>query len=163
MRLESAAGPLGAPGFASALYVAVMWLWHIPALYDAALESPVVHVLEHLVFASAGVLYWWHLLSPIRSRRRLGGMGPVAYMARRRCSSACSASLLTFAPDPLYDFYEDAAAATGACRRARTRRSRARSWRSSSRSSWAIALAFLFIRALGESDREDERAERYDS
>ena len=32
-------------------------------------------------FAAAGLLYWWHLLSPIRSRLRLGGMGPVLYMA----------------------------------------------------------------------------------
>jgi cytochrome c oxidase assembly factor CtaG len=26
------------------LYVALMWLWHVPALYDAALESSPVHV-----------------------------------------------------------------------------------------------------------------------
>ncbi len=30
--------------------------------------------------STAGTLYWWHLLSPIRSRMRLGGLGPVAYM-----------------------------------------------------------------------------------
>ncbi len=43
-----------------------MWLWHIPALYDAALNHAGVHVLEHLTFAASGGLYWWHLISPIR-------------------------------------------------------------------------------------------------
>ena len=39
----------------------VMWGWHIPALYDAALRHPLVHALEHTFFMTAGVLYWWHL------------------------------------------------------------------------------------------------------
>src|SRR5690349_9137133 len=76
-RLEHAAGPLAHPVFAVVLYVAVMWTWHIPALYDAALSHPAIHALEHTFFMTAGVLYWWHLLSPIRSRYRLTGMGPV--------------------------------------------------------------------------------------
>ena len=31
-----------------------MWVWHVPALYDAALEHSFVHVLEHVCFFSAG-------------------------------------------------------------------------------------------------------------
>ena len=46
-----------------------------PSFYDAALRHAGVHVLEHLTFAAAGFLYWWHLISPIRSRLRLGGHG----------------------------------------------------------------------------------------
>ena len=49
-RLERAAGPLGHPAAAVVLYVAVMWGWHIPALYDAALRTrrarPRAHVLH---------------------------------------------------------------------------------------------------------------------
>ena len=78
LRAERGAGLLAHPAFAIAAYVAVMWVWHIPALYDLALENAFVHVLEHLFFAGAGALYWWHLLSPIRSSH-LGGMGPVEY------------------------------------------------------------------------------------
>ena len=80
-RIERAAGPFASPWFGVVAYVGAMWLWHVPALYDAALDSAWVHTLEHLTFAAAGLLYWWHLLSPIRSRLRLGGMGPIAYMA----------------------------------------------------------------------------------
>ena len=71
-RIERAAGPFGHPAFGVVAYVGAMWLWHVPALYNAALEHGAIHVLEHLSFAAAGLLYWWHLLSPIRSRMRLG-------------------------------------------------------------------------------------------
>ena len=76
--LERSAGVLAHPAFAVVLYVAVIWAWHIPAAYDLALRHPVVHVAEHITFLTAGTLYWWHLLSPIRARMRLDGMGPVA-------------------------------------------------------------------------------------
>ena len=67
-RVEHAAGFLAGPVFAVCFYVAAMWLWHVPFMYDAALKHPAVHVLEHTIFISAGLLYWWHLLAPIPSR-----------------------------------------------------------------------------------------------
>ena len=75
-----------------------MWLWHVPALYDAALEHAPVHVLEHLSFAAAGFLYWWYLLSPIRSRLRLEGMGPVAYMFSTKILVGLLGVVLAFSP-----------------------------------------------------------------
>ena len=53
--LERRAGPLAHPAFAVALYVGVMWLWHVPALYDAALQHDTVHVLEHVCFFDRGL------------------------------------------------------------------------------------------------------------
>ena len=53
-RLERAAGPFGHPAFGVVAYVGAMWLWHIPALYEAALDHAFVHALEHLTFAAAG-------------------------------------------------------------------------------------------------------------
>lgn len=160
VRVERAAGPLAHPVFAIVLYVVTMAFWHVPAMYDAALELPVVHVLEHITFGLAGGLYWWHLLSPIRARRRLGGMGPVVYMLATKVLVGLLGILLAFAPEAMYDFYE----------------SQPGYWGLSPATDQAvgglimaleqsivmgIALVFLFVRALGESDREDERAERY--
>src|SRR3954469_20150358 len=59
MRVEEALGPVGHPLFALCAYVGVMWVWHIPPMYDAALEHPGIHVVEHLTFLLAGGLYWW--------------------------------------------------------------------------------------------------------
>jgi cytochrome c oxidase assembly factor CtaG len=159
MRLEQAAGPLAHPIFAIVLYVVVMWIWHIPPLYDAALEHSVVHVVEHITFGLAGGLYWWHLLSPIRSRKRLGGMGPVLYMVSTKLGVGLLGVGLAFAPDAIYDFYErqpgywDISAGTdqaiGGLIMA-TEQSIV----------MGIALTYLFVRALGESERDEQRAER---
>ena len=103
--LERRAGPLAQPAFAVVLYVAVIWTWHIPAAYDLALRRPVVHVLEHTSFLLAGSLYWWHLLSPIRARLRLGGMGPIVYMASTKLFVGALGMGLAFAPSALYPYY----------------------------------------------------------
>jgi cytochrome c oxidase assembly factor CtaG len=39
-------------------------LWHLPGLYDAALEHSGVHVLQHVLFFVSGVLLWSALLQP---------------------------------------------------------------------------------------------------
>jgi len=160
-RLERAAGPFGHPAFGVVAYVGAMWFWHIPAFYDAALDHAGVHVLEHLSFAAAGLLYWWHLLSPIRTRLRLGGMGPVLYMASTKVLVGLLGIGLAFAPELLYDGY----GTTG------------ERWGMSPLDDLHVAgllmaleqslvmggaLVFLFTRMLAEADREDERAERYE-
>lgn len=160
MRLERAAGPLAHPVFAIALYVAMMWIWHIPALYDAALEHSVVHVVEHLAFAVAGGLYWWHLLSPIRSRRRLGGMGPVLYMVSTKVLVGLLGIGLAFAPGVIYGFYERQPGYWGIS--PETDQAIGGLIMATEQSIvMGVALAYLFVRALGESDRANEREERY--
>ncbi len=39
-------------------------VWHVPALYDWALQSRPVHIAEHIMFFGAALFYWWPLLSP---------------------------------------------------------------------------------------------------
>jgi putative membrane protein len=157
--LDRALGPLAHPAFAVILYVGFMWIWHLPALYDAALEHSSVHVLEHTCFLTAGMLYWWHLLAPVRGRH-LTGMAPVVYMLSTKLFVGILGIFLTFAPNALYDFYERGD----------------RIWGLSPDSDQAlagaimateqtlimgIALTYLFVRALADADREDERADRF--
>ena len=145
--------------FAITLYVGAMWAWHIPALYDLALEHPLVHILEHTFFTAAGALYWWHILSPIRNRH-LAGMGPVVYMTTTKLLVGALGIALTFAPEALYAFYKN----------------QPRYWGLSAGTDQAIgglimaleqsiimgiALVVLFVRALAESEREEQRRERF--
>jgi cytochrome c oxidase assembly factor CtaG len=159
-RIERAAGPFGHPAFGVVAYVGAMWLWHVPKMYDAALQHPMVHTLEHLSFGAAGLLYWWHLLSPIRSRLRLGGLGPVLYMASTKLLVGFLGVLLAFSPSLLFDFYDvngtrwglsplddqHVAGLVMALEQSIV---------------MGIALAYLFARMLAESEEEDQRAERY--
>jgi putative membrane protein len=159
-RLEHALGPLGHPFFAVFAYVGLMWVWHVPALYDAALEHSFVHILEHVAFFSAGVLYWWHLLSPIRSRMRLTGMGPVVYMLSTKLFVGLLGIALTFAPEAIYSFYTDQSPIWGLD--ASEDQALAGGLMALEQSIvMGVALVWLFLKALAESEAEEQRAERY--
>ncbi len=159
--LERKAGPLAHPAFAVFLYVAVIWAWHVPAAYDEAAAHPLVHVCEHTSFVLAGSLYWWHLLSPIRARLRLGGLGPIVYMAATKLFVGALGMGLAFAPSALYPYYEHHAAIWGLS--ARDDQAIAGLIMALEQSIvMGIAIAWLFVRALAESEREQERRERYE-
>lgn len=61
-RLRPAWQRLSSPGLIWAVHLLVLWLWHLPALYEAALLDESIHVAEHLSFLAAALLYWWALL-----------------------------------------------------------------------------------------------------
>lgn len=157
--VEQRAGYLAHPAFAVALYAGSMWLWHVPAMYDLALRHSAVHFLEHLTFMLAGSLYWWYLISPIRSRMRGGGAGPITYMVSTKLMVGVLGVALAFAPNALYPFYEH----------------QPRYWGLSAVDDQSlggllmaleqsivmgIALVVLFVQMINESERQSQRAER---
>jgi putative membrane protein len=159
-RVERAAGPFAHPVFGVVAYVGAMWLWHVPAMYDAALEHGGIHVLEHFTFALAGLLYWWHLLSPIRSRMRLGGLGPVLYMGSTKILVGFLGVLLTFSSTVLFSYYEHGGTRWGLSP-LDDQHVAGLTMALEQSLVMGVSLAYLFIRMLAESDAADERAERY--
>ena len=159
--LERRAGVFAHPAFAVIAYAGLLWLWHIPYMYDQAQGSSGLHVLEHLCFAAAGSLYWWHLLSPIRSRMRLGGLGPIGYMVSTKLLVGLLGVALAFAPTSIYPFYTHKPAYWGLT--AHFDQSMAGLVMALEQSIvMGIALVYLFVRMLSESEREAERADRYE-
>lgn len=159
--LERRAGYLAHPAFAVLVYAGFMWGWHIPALYDAALHDATVHTFEHLCFAGAGGLYWWHLLSPIRNRMRMGGLGPVAYMVSTKLLVGALGIALAFAPASFYPFYEHHSHYWGLS--PSTDQSMAGLVMALEQSIvMGIALVVVFVQMLRESEREAQRAERFE-
>jgi putative membrane protein len=159
--IERRAGFFASPVFAVIFYAALLWMWHVPALYDQAQGNAAIHALEHLCFFTAGALYWWHVLSPIRSRMRLAGLGPVAYMAGGKLLVGILGIVIAFAPTVIYSFYahqphywgltplEDQmmAGLVMALEQSIV---------------MGIALVVLFVQMLNESERAAQRAERFE-
>ncbi len=159
--VERRAGPLAHPAFAVMVYAGVMWAWHVPAMYDAALNNTAVHSLEHLCFAAAGTLYWWHVLSPIRGRMRLDGMGPIAYMVSTKLLVGALGIAIAFAPASFYPFYSHHPHYWGLS--PSEDQSMAGLLMALEQSVvMGVALVWLFVRMLTESEREAQRAERFE-
>ena len=156
--LERALGPLMHPAVAVVLYVVTMWAWHVPAAYDAALGSDLVHVVEHLFFLSVGLLYWWQLLSPIRPRLGDGVMAPLVYMASTKLGVGLLGIALTFAPNPVYSWYEVREQILGFTALG-DQQLGGELMALEQTIVMGIALAVLLFRALERSEREQRRRE----
>jgi len=50
---------LSFPVVAWLVFAGVMWGTHFSPIFDASLENPVVHDLEHGLYLGAGFLFWW--------------------------------------------------------------------------------------------------------
>ncbi len=100
MRFAGLAGPFAA----TALHAAAIWLWHVPALYEAALASEALHWLEHASFFGTALLFWSVAL---RGARHLHA-APAAMAASLATviHSGFLAAILTFAPVLLYPWYD---------------------------------------------------------
>jgi cytochrome c oxidase assembly factor CtaG len=56
---------LAHPLVALPLWAANFVVWHLPALFDAALRSDAIHALQHSLFVALGMLLWAALLEPL--------------------------------------------------------------------------------------------------
>jgi putative membrane protein len=52
------------------LHALALWLWHLPALFEAALESEAVHALQHICFLGTALVFWWSVLGGTSRRDR---------------------------------------------------------------------------------------------
>jgi putative membrane protein len=106
VKVERALGPFAHPLTGLVLWLFLMYFWHVPALYDAALRHPVVHLVEHASFFAAGVAVWWPLIQPVPMRRRLTGLWPVAYVGVAKFGLAALGLYLTWSSSVVYPYYE---------------------------------------------------------
>jgi len=96
---------LGRPLLAWALGMGTLWVWHVPALYDLALRSQGVHILQHLCFLVSATIFWWPVIAPLPGRKRLPSLGAVAYLIAAGLASSLLGIIITLAPLGLYPAY----------------------------------------------------------
>jgi putative membrane protein len=95
------------PAIAIVLFNGDVYLWHIPAMYDATLRNENVHILEHLSFMFFGLLNWWPLLSPLREQR-LSYPFQILYLFLDGMFMMVLGIVFTFAPVVFYSAYSSA-------------------------------------------------------
>jgi putative membrane protein len=91
------------------LHALALWIWHVPRLYEAALNSDAIHAVEHLSFVLTAALFWWAM---IHGRYGRLGYGVAAvYIFLTAVHSSVLGALMTVAPNVLYSGYGTAGAA----------------------------------------------------
>jgi cytochrome c oxidase assembly factor CtaG len=94
------------PLVALPLWLAVYGIWHMPALYDAALRHRLLLDLEHASYLVAGCLLWWPVFHDAPRRIRAGAKA--AYLFGAFVLASPLGLVLALLPSPIYDFYEHA-------------------------------------------------------
>ena len=95
------------PLVALPLWLVDYYVWHVPAVYDAALErqSWLIHV-EHACYFGTGLLFWWPLVQELP--RRLPSGLRAAYVFAAFVLAAPLGLLLALLPHPIYPYYVEA-------------------------------------------------------
>jgi putative membrane protein len=94
------------PAVTLVAWVAVIGVWHVPALYDHALHSAVVHNLEHASFVLVGTLVWIQMVDPTGSGR-LGLPGRLAFTVAVFFAGQVLSDALVFSFHAYYPAYAD--------------------------------------------------------
>jgi putative membrane protein len=92
------------PLIALPVWLATYFVWHVPRIYDAALERPATLLhLEHATYFAAGALMWW----PVVHGRGEDG-AKALYLFAAFVFASPLGLLLALLPRPVYPFYEHA-------------------------------------------------------
>jgi putative membrane protein len=94
---------LTAPLLVVLVHGIVVWLWHIPALFDAAMRSEAVHSVQHASFFFTAALFWWAIV-----RGRYGRLGyglAVGFVFATAMHTSILGALITVAGSLWYPVY----------------------------------------------------------
>jgi putative membrane protein len=84
--------------------VGSMWIWHAPALCNAAVSSKPVFALQTLSLLFLGALFWWQILAP-RESQRLAPLSAVLYLASSCVACSVLGIIFTFSPVTVCSIY----------------------------------------------------------
>ena len=104
---------LAHPLIALALWAIDLYAWHVPFLYQAAIQHDLVHALEHMCFLWFGTLLWLALIGPLPKPAWFAGWGSLVYVVGVRLIGAILGNVLIWAQTVFYPVYRGTDAARG--------------------------------------------------
>jgi putative membrane protein len=75
---------------ATLLHIVTVFAWHMPSMFEAAIQNPFLHKLQHASFLVTALFFWWALL---RLPRRQYGAGALHLFATMMAVSLLGALL----------------------------------------------------------------------
>ncbi|MBD0281204.1 MAG: cytochrome c oxidase assembly protein [Thermoleophilaceae bacterium] len=96
---------LAHPVVAFVLWVIDLYVWHLPALYEASLSSAPVHALQHTTFVFFGVTMWLALLGPLPQPEWFGNGAKLLYIVGVRLAGALLANVFIWSETVFYPAY----------------------------------------------------------
>lgn len=105
--LRRAFSRLTHPLVAWPIYVGVTWFWHAPRFYELALANERWHLVEHIVFMAAALLFWYPVVRPYPSRPNWSPWLLFPYLLLADVQNTVLAAWLTFSSRVIYPHYEN--------------------------------------------------------
>ena len=81
------------------------YVWHLPALYQAALRHDAIHALEHATFLGFGIAVWMGLLGPLPKPQWFGNGARLGYIIVVRLFGTVLANAMIFSGTVFYPYY----------------------------------------------------------
>ena len=100
---------LGHPLIALPLWAFNLYIWHLPALYEAALHHDAIHALEHTLFFACGALFWAAVLEPLPGPAWFGSGAKLLYIVVARVVGMVLANVMLWSSGVFYSTYDHAA------------------------------------------------------
>lgn len=96
---------IGHPLVAWLLFTAVMWGTHFSPLFDAALENPLLHDLEHVLYLASAILFWWPIVGRDPSPWRMGHPARLLFLFIQMPFNSFLGVAILFSGTVLYPHY----------------------------------------------------------
>ena len=105
IRLFNRLEVLAHPAIALPLWMLNFYLWHVPALYEAAYGTAPIHALEHATFLFFGCLVWMPVFGPLPKPQWFSAGWKVGYVIAMRFAGAILGNVLMWSGTVLYPIY----------------------------------------------------------
>ncbi len=96
---------LANPAVALPIWAANLYLWHLPMLYEGAVQSSVLHALEHIFFFTAGVIVWLPVLETLPAPEWFGTGAKLAYIGGVRAVETVLGNVFVWSGAVFYGVY----------------------------------------------------------
>jgi len=104
---------LAHPVPAFGLWAANLFFWHLVGPHEAAVEDPVVHAVQHMLFVGLGINMWMALLGPLPKPAWFGNLAKLIYVVAVRLTSTVLANVFVWSDGAFFGVYAEGERAHG--------------------------------------------------